>query len=50
LLNPVVGDSMSFSSMQDMVICQKNPIEFFSNIGMKGITMKVADDNHFIGN
>ncbi len=47
LLNPVVGDSMSFSSMQDMVICQKNPIEVFSNIGMKGITMKVADDNHF---
>jgi hypothetical protein len=38
---------MSFSSMQDMVICQKNPIEVFSNIGMKGITMKVADDNHF---
>lgn len=47
LLNPVVGDSMSFSSMQEMVICQKNPIEVFSNIGMKGITMKVADDNHF---
>ena len=50
LLNPVVGDSMGFNSMQDMVICQKNPIEVFSNIGMKGITMKVADDNHFTVN
>lgn len=50
LLNPVVGDSMSFSLMQDMVICQKAPIAVFSNIGMKGITMQVTDASHFMVN
>ncbi len=41
LLNPVVEtDSMSFSSNQDMVICQKEPFAIYSNIGMGSITVK----------
>lgn len=48
LLNPVVStDSMSFSNQQDMVICQKESLEYHSNIGMNGITMNKVSDNSF---
>lgn len=48
LLNPVVNaDSMSFSSQQDMVICQKEPLEYHSCIGMNGITIQKVSDNSF---
>lgn len=46
LLNPVVGtESMSFSSNQDMVVCQKEPLTVYSNIGMGSITVKKVTDN-----
>lgn len=44
LLNPIVGDSMSFSNQQDMVVCQTSPFEVFSRIGMRGITIKKVDE------
>lgn len=45
LLDPVVsGESMSFSKQQNFVVCQKEPLTVYSNIGMNSISIQKLTD------